>query len=169
VTADVRRAVRLLVLPTIVLAVVAAFLPGRLEPGIRVYALLVCGLVLWLSIAALRRAFPPVGGLRAARRARRRRPEPTRSLAELENLAALGVADALDFHVRLRPRLHALAAGLLAGRRGIALDDEPDRARALLGAETWELVRRDAPSPDDRARGLSPAALERAVVSLERL
>lgn len=166
---DVPRALRLLVLPTIVLVVVAAFLPGRLAPAVRVYALVACAVLLWLAVAGLRRAFPPAGPLRIPRRGRDRRPEPTRSLAELENVAALGVADALDLHVRLRPRLRALATALLASRRGIVLDDEPEAAQALLGDETWELVRPDAPPPDERARGLSPAALERVVLSLERL
>ena len=135
----------------------------------RVYALIVCAVVLRLAVVGLRRTFPPVGRLRTAHPGRERRPEPTRSLAELENLAALGVADALDFHVRLRPRLRALAEALLASRRGVALDDEPETARVLLGDETWELVRPDRRAPEARVRGPSPAELERVVLALERL
>jgi len=163
------RALRLLVLPTIALLVVAAFLPGRLAPGVRIYALIACGIVLWLALGAMRRAFPPVGSLRGGRPRPTRRPPAPRGLAELENVVALGLDDALDLHVRLRPRLRALAASLLESRRGVALDDQPETARELLGDETWELVRPDRPPPDGRARGPSPEALDRVVGSLERL
>ena len=50
------------------------------------------------------------------------------------------------------------------------LDREPEKARTLLGDETWELVRPDRPEPADRhAPGLPLGALERAVASLEQL
>jgi hypothetical protein len=167
-THDVRRSLRTLVVPTLALLVVAAFLPGRLEPAVRAYALLVCALTLWIALAALRRAYPPAGRLRRARADGDRRPEPVRSLAELERVTAFGVADAGDLHFRLRPRLRDIAAGLLERRRGISLDGEPDLARAALGDETFELVRADRPLPDDdRAPGLPRAALERIVSSLE--
>ena len=42
----------------------------------------------------------------------------------------LGTASAYDLHYRLRPTLREIAAGLLADRRGIGLDGEPERARA---------------------------------------
>jgi hypothetical protein len=167
---DLRRVLRGLVLPTVALLVVAAFLPGRLAPGIRAYALLVCALALWLALGALRRAYPPAGGLRSARERVDDSRHAVRSLAELEHVTALGIGDAVDLHIRLRPRLRDIAAGLLEGRHGISLDSDPDRAHAALGDETWELVRIDRPTPEEeRAPGLPPAALERVVASLERL
>jgi hypothetical protein len=169
VTRDLRRALRTLVVPTIALLVVAAFLPGRLAPGVRAYALLVCALALWIALAALRRAYPPAGRLRRTR-GRGGGRQPVRSLVELENVTALGVADAGDLHFRLRPRVRDIAAGVLEARRGVSLDAQPEPARAALGEETWELVRADRPPPDDeRAPGLPRGALERVVVSLERL
>lgn len=166
----VQRGARLLVLPTIALVIVAAFVPGRIEPAVRIYALVVCAVALGLTARALHRAYPPVGRLRAERKTSDRRPEPVRSLARLENLAALGVADAQDLHFRLRLPVREVAAGLLESRRGISLDDDPEAARALLGDETWELVRRDRPAPEDRrAPGIPRAMLERVVVSLEEL
>jgi hypothetical protein len=167
---DLRRALRGLVLPTIALLVVAAALPGRLAPGVRAYALLVCALALWLALAALRRAYPPVGRLRSAPGGSDDSRHAVRSLAELEHVTALGSGDALDLHIRLRPRLRDIAEGLLEGRHGISLDSDPDRAHAALRDETWELVRLDRPMPgEERAPGIPPAALERVVVSLERL
>jgi hypothetical protein len=169
VSDDVRRALRLLALPTIALGVVAAFVPGRVDPAVRVYALLACVVILWLALGAIARAFPPAGPLRPARPGRARPSESTRSLAGLERAVALGTADVVDLQYRLRPRLRELATGLLESRHGIVLDDEPEAARALLGDEAWELLRPDRPTPKERARGPSPAALERVVVSLERL
>ena len=167
---DVGRALRFLVLPTLVLAVVAAAFPGRLEPAGRAYGLVVCAAALWVAVRGLGRSYPPARPLRPARAPRAGRPPVPRALAQLENAAALGVADPLDLHVRLRPQLRRLAEELLETRRGISLDDEPERARALLGDETWELVRRDRPPPDESApRRMPPAALERVVVSLEGL
>lgn len=168
--ADVRRALRGLALPTIALLGVAAFLPGRLEPAVRAYSLLVCAVALAVAVGALRRAYPPSEPLRRAARKERARPRPPRELAELENLIALGAGDAGDLHFRLRPRLRSIAASLLESRRGVSLERQPDASRALLGDETWELVRPDRPPPDDeRAHGASAAALDRAVLSMERL
>ena len=163
------RALRLLALPTFALLVVAVFASGRLEPAVRVYALVVCAVILGLAVAALRRTLPGAAG--SPRRGRRAAPraEPPRSLAQLENESALAIGDSLDLHFRLRPHLRLIAAGLLEGRHGIALD-EGEKAEALLGSETWELLREDRPIPEDRhARGLTLDALERVVLSLERL
>jgi hypothetical protein len=170
VKGSVARAVRLLLLPTIALLVVAVLASGRLEPAVRIYALVVCAVVLGLAVAGLRRTFPRAARPHRGRGGRGRPAEQPRSLVQLENEATLGVADALDLHYRLRPHLRLVAAGLLEGRRGVALDDEPEAARRLLGEETWELVRPDRPVPSDRhAPGLAPDGLERIVLSLERL
>jgi hypothetical protein len=166
----VLRGARLLVLPTIVLLGIAVFASGRLAQSVRIYALLVCAVVLLLAVAGLREAFPQVPRRRSPRKARDRRADPPRSLAQLENEVTMGVADALDFHYRFRPHLRLVAAGLLEGRRGVALDEEPERARRLLGEETWDLVRADRSAPADRhGPGMPAEALERVVVSLERL
>ncbi|HEY7178051.1 MAG TPA: hypothetical protein VH305_02660 [Gaiella sp.] len=166
----VPRAARLLFLPTIALLVIAVFASGELAPAVRVYALVVCAVGLGLAVAGLRRAFPRASRPPRAPASRGRRPEPPRSLAQLENEAAMGIADALDLHFRLRPHLRAIAAGLLEGRRGIDLDREPEAARQLLGDEAWQLLRADRPEPRDRhARGFTPETLERVVGSLERL
>ena len=61
---DVLGALRLLVLPTIALAVVAGGAPGRLGLAARIYALVVCGAALVVALNALRRAYPPEKPLR---------------------------------------------------------------------------------------------------------
>ena len=163
------RALRLLALPTVALLVVAVFASGRLEQAIRVYALVVCAVILVLAVAALRRTLPGPGKISRRARSAAPRLEPPRSLAQLENESTLAIGDSLDLHFRLRPHLRLIAAGLLEGRHGIALD-EGEKAKVLLGGATWELLREDRPIPEDRhARGLTPDALERVVLSLERL
>jgi len=168
---DLVRAGRLLILPTLAVLAVIAFVPGRTELVIRVYALALCGVALALMVAALRRAYPRATPLRPQRR--RRGPTSRDSpamLARLEQEVALGAAGSFDLHHHLRPRLRTIAAELLTARRRVSLDGNQPEARALLGEEAWELVRNDRPRPEDRlARGAPPDVLGRVVTSLERL
>ena len=163
-------ALRPLVLPTVALAVVAAFIPGRLGLAVRIYALVVCATALALALAALRRMYPTETPLRESARDSRSRRQPPPSLGRIEHEAALGVAGSFHLHYRLAPRVRSIAAGLLASRRRISLDTQPEAARDLVGEETWELVRANRPAPEDRlARGISPQALDGVVDSLEAL
>jgi hypothetical protein len=167
---DLSRAVRLLVLPAAAFVFVLAFVPGRAELAIRVFALLLCGAGVVLIVAALRRAFPRAEALRPPERHRNEPRSVPETLARMEARTALGVAGAFDLHFRLRPRLRGVATELLGSRRGISLDAEPERARQALGDETWELVREDRPPPTDRlARGIPIPELKRVVESLENL
>ncbi len=168
---DLGRSVRALFLPTVALLVVVAFVPGRTELAIRVYALVLCGVALALLVAALRHAYPRATPLRG-RTPRREHAsgEAPAMLLRLEQEVALGAAGSFDLHHHLRPRLRTIATELLAARRRVSLDGEPETASALLGEETWELVRQDRPRPQDRlARGIAPDALDRVVTSLEAL
>ena len=169
-TRDILRAARLMLLPTIAFILVVGFLPGRTGVAVRIYALAVCGVVLVLALVALLRAYPAASRLGRPAAASRSPRRPPQSLMRLEQEAAIGVAGAFDFHFRLRPRLRDLARELLDTRLRISLDGHPDEARAVLGDETWELVRQDRPPPEDRlARGVPPAALGRVVDTLERV
>ena len=164
---EVRRALRLLVVATLALVVIAAFVPGRLGLGARIYAIVLCVTALVLALMALRRAFPAETPLREGGRAPSR-PQPPASLARIEHEAVLAVASSFELHYRFAPRLRAIAAGLLVSRRRISLAAQPAAARNALGAPTWELVRPDRPAPEDRlARGLTAQELESAVDSLE--
>lgn len=167
---ELRRACRLLLLPTLALVAIAAFVPGRITLAIRIYALVACGVLLALALAGLMRTYPSSTRLRPRNRLGGRPGRVPTSLARIEHDVALGVAGAFELHHRLRPRLRELAVELLAIRRRIDLDREPGAAGDALGAETWELVREDRPEPEDRLeRGAEPALLGRLVDSLERL
>ena len=79
-------------------------------------------------------------------------------------------SSAFDLHARLRPAVAELATELLSGRRGIDLERDPVRARAVLGDDAWELVRPDRPVPTDRhAPGISDDELVRIVTALEHV
>ena len=168
---DFARARRLLVLPTLALLAVLAFVPGRTELVIRMYALVLCGVGLALMVAALRRAYPRATPIRPRRtRDTHTSRDAPAMLARLEQEVALGAAGSFDLHHHLRPRLRTIAGELLTARRRVSLDRDQLEARALLGEEAWELVRKDRPRPADRlARGAAPDVLDRVVASLERL
>jgi hypothetical protein len=68
---------------------------------------------------------------------------------------------------RLIPILREAAAARLGSRHGIELERKPAAARALLGEETWELLRSDRPAPEDRFAPGVPRA--RVVATIERL
>jgi hypothetical protein len=167
---DLGSALRLLVIPTLALVAVVAFSPGRAGLAVRIYVLVLCAVALGLTLRALRRTYPAATPLSPATKRTRSRRSPPSSLARIEHETALGVASTFDLHYRLLPRLRAVAAGLLATRRAISPDADPDAARRVLGDETWDLVRRDRPPPEERlARGIQPTELGRVVESLERL
>jgi len=165
---DLFAAARLLVIPTIALIGVAILGPGRLELGLRIYVLLLCGTAIVLVLLALRRAYPPETTLREPPKAAFRRRPPV-SLGRIEHEVALGIAGSFDLHYRLVPRLRSLAAGLLASRRTVSLEASGG-ARTILGEEAWELVRPGRPVPQERlARGIPPRQLERVVDALEAI
>jgi hypothetical protein len=165
----VLRAAWRLVLPTAVLAFVLTFKPGHRDLALRVYALVVAAYALAAAIVALRRELPPTTPLRR-RAAKRRREQPPETLDRLEQEVILGISGAFDLHFHLRPRLRGLAGDLLAGRRGISLEDDPAGARRLIGEQAWELVRPDRPPPKDRlARGIPPVELASVVTALEEI
>ncbi len=100
---------------------------------------------------------------------RRPRAERIRALEELEHAVDFSLGTAFDVHYRLRPHLRAIAAHRLAVR-GVSLDTQPERARSMLGEESWDLVRPGRPEPEDRnGRGLGMAALRRTVEQLGAL
>lgn len=80
------------------------------------------------------------------------RPESRARPAELirvQQRLTLGSANAEHLHTRLLPLLRDAAAARLASRHDVDLARRPDRARALLGDDAWELLRPDRPPPAD--------------------
>lgn len=144
--------------------------PGRASLVGHVWLVLVLAIALGAALGTLHRSLPrrpsSFDGAFAATPRARARPA---SLERTEREIALATGTAFDVHYRLRPSLRAVASGLLL-RRGVDLERSPERARELVGADAWEIIRPDRPAPDDRAApGLPLDAVARAVGDLERL
>lgn len=157
---------------TLVLGIVLLAAPGRAGLAVHVYVLALAAIGLGHLLAAMRAALPPrrPSPFDAALHTRTRRPQRIPELERIEREVALGLATAFDLHYRLRPRLRRIAAELLAARRGIELDADPDAARRALGDDAWEIVRGDREPPRERfAAGLDIASLSTAVSALEAL
>jgi hypothetical protein len=172
VTRGLLRLARLPVLLTLGAVVAYVVLDGRLEAIVHLYALALATYALAHLVAAVRRANPAAGPSRfeAALRPRPSRPERLPELEQAEREVALGIATAFDLHYRLRPSLRRIAGELLAARRAIDLDTQPEAARRALGEEAWELVRGDREPPSERyGRGIRLERLEAVVASLEAL
>lgn len=165
-------ALRVLGLPTLVLVAVIAVAPGRAALASHVYLVVVAGVALASLVVALGRSLraPRVSTFESGLTQRRPPAERVKQLERLEREVTLGRQNAWDLHTRLRPTLRETAAGLLAARRGIDLEREPQRAASVLGTDAWELVRPDHTPPQHRhAPGVDVTALDAAISALERL
>jgi hypothetical protein len=167
----VLRAVEIAVLPTAVLIVVLVLAPGRAELAVHVYVLVLLAAALASVVGSI--ASQAHGGESLFDAALHRPTEENERLPELVRLereVGLAQASEFDFHHRLRPVLREVATGLLFVRRGVDLDRQPERAREVLGEETFELVRADREPPWDRTTsGPALDELRRVVASLEAL
>jgi hypothetical protein len=86
-------------------------------------------------------------------------PGRPNALVRIERELTLATSNAGHVHDRLRPMVRDIAQARL-GRAA---------TRERLGDETWELIRPDAPEPNDRsAPGLSLRTIRRVIESLER-
>ncbi len=118
-----------------------------------------------IALIALVPRVPP----RARRRRRPAAPQRPQSVERIERLVLTSRYTAGEVHGRLRPLLRQITTPLLR-RRGVQLDGEPERARALLGDELWELVRAERPRPEDpRVPDIGLEQLTQMVERLERL
>jgi len=108
---------------------------------------------------------------RTQRRRPRRPAEAPRpkGLRAMERQVGLACGSAGDLHERLCPLLRDIARDRLA-TAGIDLDRDPEAAELAVGPDTWELVRGDRPTPDDRhAAGVALADVRAAVDRLEQI
>jgi hypothetical protein len=91
-------------------------------------------------------------------------------LVRMEREITLGHSNAAHLHQRLLPILREAAAARLITGHNVDLERRPAAAKALLGEDTWELVRPDRPAPRDRnAPGISLRQLRDTVSTLEKL
>jgi len=147
--------------------VVLLVLPGDRARALDVYVLFL-GAVVLLSLARL------TAGTREPAHRQPRTEEPASGrlpeVARIEREVVLATGSGFDQHVRINPLLRDITRHRLWTRRGVDIDERPDRARELLGPELWELVQAGPPDPNSRyLRGLDLTGLHRAVDKIEGL
>lgn len=134
--------------------------------------LLCMGGVLLLALVRTTRARAPwvrPSQFDAALAAMRHLPPDSPEPAPVRDLE-LSTYSAFHLHARVRPVLRDIAAHRLRTRYGVELDGEPARARELVGAAAWELVRPNRPPPADRlAVGPTVRQLRVVVEELEAI
>ena len=160
----------LAVLGAVVLTVILIVLPGERSRALDVYILYLGALGLFAlaraTAAAGRGEAVDFGSGDAAAPAPARLPE----LVRVEREVVLSTGSEFDQQVRVRPLLRDVAAHRLWTHRGVDLEENPERARELLGSEGWELVKSGPPDDARRYwRGLDLAGLGRIVDEIEAL
>jgi len=171
VTGITVRAVKAGVAVSVVAGIVALTSSGGHVLLLDVYLLCMGGVLLLALVRTTRAQAPASRGslFDRAVAAMRRRPPDTGDLALARELE-LSTYNAFHLHARLRPVLRDIAAHRLRARYGVDLDGDTSRARELVGAHAWELVRRDRPPPEDRlARGPDLAELAGVIDELEAI
>ncbi|HET7571334.1 MAG TPA: hypothetical protein VFJ77_01555 [Gaiellaceae bacterium] len=166
-----RRALGSFVGATALLLLLLAIHPVSAERLLTGYVLVLAA----LALASLTRVVQPAStrvasAFEQALRDRAERPTRPPELVRTERELTLAAATAGHAHRRLLPLLREVAAARLWAGHGIELWRRPERARAILGEETWELVDPDRPEPDDRnAPGIPLPRVASVVDRLEEL
>jgi hypothetical protein len=168
VTIERRRVAPLVVIATLALVVVLGLHPVSTERIVAGYVLVLAAIALASATRILAAESWHERGSRFEQALSRKRPGRSRpsELVRIEREITLGTTSAGHLHTRLLPLLR----GAAAARLGIDLELQPERARAALGDETWELLRPDRPAPAERnGPGLPLPRVRELVDSLERL
>ena len=128
-----------------ILLVLVILVPSRRSLFVGIYELVLAAIAVGSLVGSFR-TFEPEAWMRSPFERDPEKPEEPQPIAELDRidrLVVLGAANEFDLHYRLRPLLRQIAAERLYGLRGVDLDGDPERAKALLGDELWEVVRPD--------------------------
>jgi hypothetical protein len=147
------------------------FTSGGRALVVDVYVVVVAGIVMLALFRVIRSTAPPRPSMfeQALAAARARAPQPSTEVED-ERDVVLSRLNAFHYHIRVRPVLRELAEQRLRTRFGVELDREAERARELVPSHAWDVVRPDAPPPEDRlARGPSLERQRAVIEELERL
>jgi hypothetical protein len=167
----VTRAVKVGLAVSVGIGIAAFASPGLGTVLLDAYLLALGGVILLALVRTTRVKAPHDAGseldrtLIAMRRERTEQPE-----FSYESDLEFSTLNAFHLHRRLRPVLREIAAHRLLTKYGVPLDDEPARARELVGPSAWEIVRPDREVPADRRAGGPPLSqLQLVVADLERI
>jgi hypothetical protein len=171
-SAITRRALKVGFLFSVAIGIAAFAVSGLRDELLEVYLLGIGGVLLLALVRSTREGSLPPGTSdfdRAVADLGSRRPSDSGELTMLHDVQ-LSLASAFHLHLRLRPIFREIAGHRLWRRYGVDLDRDPGRARELMGAEAWELVRPERPPPNDGlASGPPLSDLRLAVQEIERI
>jgi hypothetical protein len=162
-----RTAALLAVAGAIPLIITVIVLPGDRSHALDVY-LLYLGAALLFVLARMtsahhgRKPIPP----------KKERPPDNRlpELVRIEREVVLATGSGFDRQMRVGPLMRDIARHRLWTRRGIDLEEQPERARALLGEEVWSLLRAGRPEPNLRYQpGADIAELRQILERIEKV
>lgn len=170
-TRRLRQVIGAALLPSAAFVALLLTLQDRTALIVHLWAITVLAIAVAALIAGVRTDVPrPDLGFEAALTHRPVGTVKPPALARLERELSMGTETAFDTHARLRPLFRELAGSILLTHHGVDLARSPERARTLVGAELWSLVRPDAAIPEHRGDpGIHRDAVECAVSDLERL
>jgi hypothetical protein len=163
---------RELSLATSVAALALVVDPARFGLVVRAWLLIASLLVLGAFLSAVLVRFPvEPAGLRHDRPGTLIRPVgEVRHVRDIDQASDFLVAVDYQLFPFLRDRLRDIAAQRLLARHNIDLERDSGRARRLLDAELWDIVRPAAPSGRGEGWGtISVAQLATIVPKLEKL
>ena len=103
------------------------------------------------------------------RRSAGKAPDRPPGLAEVERAVDFGSWSQSDLQHRLRPILVEVAEHRLGSLRGIDLQRQPERARAVLGEDLWQLMAAGNADAKGRAPGVPIRVLRSAIEALEAI
>jgi hypothetical protein len=160
------------VVAAVVLVVLLAIPKLSTSRALAIWVVVVAAFALFVLVRHSREHAGPKSARRfeAALRGRKATASQPEELERMERELVLGSADADHAHRRLLPLLRTSASARIAARHGFELERRPEAARALLGAEAWELLRPDRPEPPDRHdAGIPPAQIAAVITRIEEL
>jgi len=149
------------------LVIILLVRPGDRSHALDIY-LLYLGAILLFVLARMtsgaegrRKPIPP------------KKEQPSTRLPELvriEREVVLATGSGFDRQMRVGPLMRDIARHRLWTRRGVDLDEQPERARELLGEDVWRLLRSGRPEPDLRyAPGADVAELRQILARIEKV
>jgi hypothetical protein len=161
-----RNAALLALLGAVPLVITVIVLPGDRPHALDVY-LLYLGAVLLFVLARV------TSGARGRKPIPLKKEQPSTRLPELvriEREVVLATGSGFDRQMRVGPMMRDIARHRLWTRRGVDLDEQPERARELLGDQVWELLRSGRPEPNLRyAPGADVGELRQILERIEKV
>ena len=152
-------------IPLIITVVV---LPDDRSRAFDVYVLYLGAVLLFV----LARMTSGAGGRRKPIPPKKEAPSENRvpELVRIEREIVLATGSGFDRQLRLGPLVRDIARYKLWTRRGVDLDEQPERARELLGPDVWMVLRAGRPEPNARYQpGADIAELRQIVERIEKV